>query len=567
MYIISALYSASSPDLYVYPVCVQDNNHSRQLGVKGDCYLAVSAKKELLCALLSSRQVVGVWPLGTLRRYWCEDGVLGFEAGRHSPRGEGEYLFSTNQDAEIYDVLKQLTAQGDVKELSARPPAPLPPTKPVVPAGSTRRSEDREEDDKKYDVVAQSPPSLPPKPLLKGQSEASLLSTRPVPIAAKPAPIDTSLDISPAYALATPSIPNVSASVVTNVLYGPTGAPPQPNAQGTPIATLKRRYLHESITPKVEPAEPSMDVPLHVGMANVSRWVQSSTQALAGIPHQVSSPVDGTYAHTVHKMPVEFEVAEGPSTTLGPTLYNTMVHKGVPPHPHNEGLSPSVRDQQRLYDIAFTQSGSNSRPSSRNDYSVAYLLQDQVDGTSAKEEGATLVTNPAALDGTLKCSPSSMPPVLPRTLKRSPSPAPPVLPPDGKQAQDDSLTANPLYGSQNTVAKQVMSLKITTTPELHKRLAEEQAGKSCDPNSVGGAASCDPNSVGGVLSAEPSGPHLETKAAQGGNFSPLVSKKGTGDDIQRDSKGYSKVAKESKTNTNEAQDNLAPPPLPERHYE
>ena len=512
-----------------------------------------------------------MWPLGMLRRYWCEDGVFGFEAGRHSPRGVGTYLFTTSQDKEIYDMLKRLTTQGDTAALGTRPPAPLPPT-PVTTKSTTLladpirggalmdRKEFKDDDEKKYDVVSEPPPVLPPKPLLKSQSEI---------LVHKSTLIDPSLDLSPAYGHAIPPVSNSnpSASIVTNTLYGSSMPVPPlagnqatpnnqatlnnqttPNNQATPNNqftpnTLKRRWLHESITPKVEPDEPAKDS-LHFGTSvlKVSKWVQSThAQAPAGVPQHVSSGVasvceDIAYAHTVHRMPAEFELSEVPNVTLGPTLYNTLVHKGAQPHAHNETPPSTVRDQQSLYDIAFMQSGSNSKPSSKSDYSVAYLPQDQVDG-------ATIVPQPMAVKervegGVSRCSPSPMPPMPPM----------PPLP-----LQDDGLTNNPLYGSQSTVIQDVLSLKIST-PELHKRvrvLQDGPMGEAPFPEN--------PNGSGGMLSdGDQLGPRLEVEVVAGS------STKDSGEAIQRDSKGYSKVAKSSLV---VAEDNSAPPPLPERHYD
>ena len=93
---------------YIYSVLAQDNPHTSMIGARGDCLLAITIDSEILCALANTRQVVGVWPFNCLRRYWCGEGVFGFEAGKRSPRGEGIFTFATStQDEEIYSTLRK----------------------------------------------------------------------------------------------------------------------------------------------------------------------------------------------------------------------------------------------------------------------------------------------------------------------------------------------------------------------------------------------------------------------------------------------------------------------------
>ena len=128
--------------MYVFSVEAQDGSHMNMIGARGDCQLAITRESEILCALASSKQVVGVWPFNCLRRYWCGDRVFGFEAGKRSPRGEGTFTFISTQDEDIYSTLKQYidkakqaTLQGKryeqaVKEVmddvNVRPKFPLP---------------------------------------------------------------------------------------------------------------------------------------------------------------------------------------------------------------------------------------------------------------------------------------------------------------------------------------------------------------------------------------------------------------------------------------------------------
>ena len=106
------------------------------IGAVGDCQLAITPSLELQCALLSTRQILAIWPLDCLKSFSYGGGLFSFQAGRHAPRGPGEYAFITTQDFLIHSRIEKLiekarrnsTSSGSSSRVSldGRPPALLP---------------------------------------------------------------------------------------------------------------------------------------------------------------------------------------------------------------------------------------------------------------------------------------------------------------------------------------------------------------------------------------------------------------------------------------------------------
>lgn len=101
---------------YEYTVVPKKSSSTDLIGATGECLLAFTPQKYLVCAHQNSKQVFGVWPYGCLRKYWGDKEGFGFICGRRAPRGEGEFRFQTVQGEDIFCVLERL-----IKVVSARP--------------------------------------------------------------------------------------------------------------------------------------------------------------------------------------------------------------------------------------------------------------------------------------------------------------------------------------------------------------------------------------------------------------------------------------------------------------
>lgn len=167
------------------------------IGASGDCILAFTPQKQIVCAILPSRQKVGVWPYNSLRTYWGGKDQFGFKAGRRSPRGEGEFVFLTAQGEEVYRYLERtvrLTSMAASRPelVDSLPPDPTHSETPVPSSES-----DEEESPHKHP----SPPHVPPKPpdLPKRLSMGPLPLPETPPFMATPTSGTEVSDTSPAY--------------------------------------------------------------------------------------------------------------------------------------------------------------------------------------------------------------------------------------------------------------------------------------------------------------------------------------------------------------------------------
>lgn len=256
------------------------------IGAYGDCILAFTPQKQMVCALLSSRQIVGVWPYNSLRTYWGGKERFGFKAGRRSPRGEGEFLFLTPQGEEIYHYLARsvrLTSLASKNQLvDSLPPDP---TRSETPVASSE-SEDEESSAHKP------PPYVPSKP----PDLAKRLSMGPLPtLPPLPGPPTSGLpgsevsDTNPAYSLS-PSTQHLHRAMLAN--------------------ESKRSQSVGAIQP----------LP-HALLAS-----QGSSHSLPVSYHPQPAPDDDdTYSHATHEMPPQFARNASVKLTEGSTLYHGLV--------------------------------------------------------------------------------------------------------------------------------------------------------------------------------------------------------------------------------------------------
>lgn len=394
--------------IHTFSVEAQDGTHMNMIGARGDCKLAITGDSELLCALASTRQVVGVWPFNTLRRYWCGDGIFGFEAGKRSPRGEGIFTFISSQDEEIYSTMKryiekakQTTLQRKryeqgalerVSDVNMRPKLPLPrdvasPETPVFSSGSddemtTKVNEN--EDLLQYesipvqrdDLVGVSPPGYPP-PLRRG--------------------ISLHTDIS-----------------------GP-----------SPAYMLKRSQTSKP--------------------RQVQQWVNNIEVAMQKLGEDQlmesggDDPLvaqDDMYSHTQHIIPAPFHQHATDHNIIDESSYHTLVHNGKPAAMKGKRGRGEDDGGDNLYSLAYppTDGATRGRVLSGNEYGTL----ETIDGGSSRTRTlSNLPLAPAKTAGEREVMDEDWRSVPHYPLKYSASP-----PQVSTSVLEDSMTDNPMYNSQ-----------------------------------------------------------------------------------------------------------------------
>ncbi len=582
----------------------QDSNSMNLLGAIGNCFLAFTSDFEIICALLPDKQVVGVWPLHCLRRYWCEEGVFAFEAGRRSPRGEGSYSFVTSENEDMYRTLDKLiqkakrdsSSSGSVDE---RPPAPLP-TDAHKSESPIPSSESDEEGRKKANGSQETTPIPSKVPLPQpggGISKTTSLNHPP----------NHSPDVSanPTY------IRRVRTHTGSKWLH-------QSVEPAPPLANRKRRSVHNQPLPPPPTAFIEEEIATHDPLQ------------------------EDTYSHTVHHVPAPFQ-----QSVFNASLYNALVHPQDPSIKRNQ--RPGSVDDSALYDIAF--------PPSTLSRARCLLPQDAEYGTVVNP-GPSVIPRTAMPVSKLPLSlskPKSNHPLNPlygsqedllalrevpeepqprlARLPTGPSERPDFLkefrssrddtdsaPPPGqlRKKEDDGLTTNPLYGSQDRLLDALKLQALEDSVEVDParwymppesgdeekepaRAAGEKPvdGRTNDKTNVSertpleeGGASKDrvgsPKAAGGGSKATERSP----KAAEGGATTTTHLGSGGAQDvlhgpgersreatpipspsaIPRDAKGYSQIDKSKKNRREEAspgedeEDLPSPPPIPQRNY-
>lgn len=579
----------------MYTVQAQDSDSMNILGAIGNCLLAFTSEFEIICALLPDKQVVGVWPLHSLRRYWCEDGVFAFEAGRRSPRGEGTYSFVTSHNEEIYRNVDRLvqkarrasssSGSGSVDE---RPPAPLPAGAhtPETPVPSSESDEEKA----RYTDATPTPSKVP-------QPQAS------------------------SGAKTTASQPNHT-----------------PDVSGNPTYTVRARsgssWLHQSVqrSPKAESSKPKRRS-VH------NQPLPPPPIALIGDEIQSRDPLEeDTYSHTVHHVPAPFQQSQ-----VNASLYNALSHP-QDPSIKRQPRSTTV-DESALYDIAF--------PPSTLSKGWRMLPQDAEYGIvgDAKPDiipGTTMPVNKLPLSlGKPKELPKAKQPLNPlygsqEDLLRAPEaplpeapssevPSPrlarlptgsgqrpeflksPQLPRDDtddapppgplrKKTEDDGLTANPLYGSHDqlldVLKQEALEESMEVDPTRWYKPPEDENVKPATATTVRAA-----NPVYGDITPAQGG-DTGANDVEDREKTPMEGREQATDQVTlledarkdskepcrpklreptpdpsvsgvpRDAKGYSKIdkSKKQKQKTNEEirevepDDAVAPPPIPQRTY-
>ncbi len=290
------------------------------LGISGDCILALTPQQQLVCALSSTRQLMGVWPFGSLRTYWGGKERFGFKSGRRSPRGEGEFAFVTKQGEEIYSRLQRainltsLVSKSEVED--SLPPDPTRAETPVPFSDS---------DEELPHFSEKPPPPVPDKPpeLLKRLSMGGLPPT--------PSPTRQ---------------PLVPGSVATDEI----------SETGPAYFTSQNpKYLHQQAapmdSPRVKPApRPVVKPPLESTLS-------------APICRRPLPLEDDTYSHATHDIPQSFVSRHSSLKTTATTsadtdkdkIYHGLVRNEATVSPSRTPLNPAepIPESDITYDIAY----------------------------------------------------------------------------------------------------------------------------------------------------------------------------------------------------------------------
>ena len=373
------------------------------IGAVSDCVLAFTPQKQIVCAILPYRQIVGVWPYSSLRTYWGGKDQFGFKAGRRSPRGEGEFVFATKQGEEIYLILEK-TIKMTLQDTKSRPPATLPldPTRTETPVPSSESEEE-------LSPKETSAPPIPLKPpdLLKRTSIVALPQPSSTPNMGM-VNVDIS-ETSPAYVTRTRSTP----------LFKQTGD--------------ETRYtVREELQVEDIPTRPPLPLP-----------VQSPPTSQGN-----GSDIDETYSHATHVLPRLFTRDSSLKIIEGDRVYNGLVRRDSTSSTtsiartnklQSDSIPESVSDH--TYDLAYPATSMQSKilvPVHEGDYASLGNPGEQQKLRMEKKlqnNGRMLSSGSLSFGAQLRGRVENV---------------------DGgknlaRQNSDNELTINPLYGSKDNI--------------------------------------------------------------------------------------------------------------------
>lgn len=319
------------------------------IGASGDCLLAFTPQKQIVCALLPTRQKVGVWPYGSLRKYWGGKEIFGFKAGRRSPRGEGEFIFITGQGEEIYRYLARtvrLTSMASAAAKSSKselldslPPDPTRSETPV-PSSDSDEGENHQP----------SPLNVPPKP----PDMSKRLSMGPLPLP----------EIPTASHMATPTPSGSLAGTVvsdTSPAYSVNRSPKYRTSPKKKEASKRSQSLGA-----VLPLQP------HAPVVGPSHSLPSANQRLP-------EGEDDTYSHATHNLPqTPAKMAEGPPLYHGLVRTESTRSATKPASRTSEGGVANPNPDELVYDLAYPPDNKQVRiPMNQGEYGSMGDAEDQ----------------------------------------------------------------------------------------------------------------------------------------------------------------------------------------------
>ena len=551
----------------MFSVEAQDSAHMNTVGARGDLNLAITTDSEIVCALVPSNQVVGVWSFTCLRRYWCGDGVFGFEAGKRSPRGEGTYTFISAEAEDIYSTLKQFIekakqaamegkrAEEEVKKVTTdvniRPKFPLPPIAsradplllapgdPDIVAVGEGRELELEDESKCYDVIPSQPAEAfiggpPLSPFKRGAGNTSSLHHT---------------DIS-----------------------GP--SPAYMKRANTSKPRRMQQWLKKSSRPNKKKAEASA-----VGGA---RGENTSHTAAPSLEMRSRSPdlEEDTYSHTQHVL--QRRVTE--CSVVDDSLYNALVHMS------GRTSSSSLTSHERASTLkakkkpASQGKGEAEEEEEGGIYSIAYpgqpvpekgeLVQNSEYGTLGRSaadpmaaRGRTISSLPLAPAKTSftkaeETDAGISPPLVP-SRPFVPPPPPESNPLSSPSDIEDGMVDNLVYDSTENLLESILHIPSTpTTAESERAMSNPPSGTVGERHGIEGRCH---SSVGVEdCHGNAKGEEKEARKEEEGRREKEEGK----DEIQRDAKGYSKVDKNKKQKKADrgGGGKEEAPPLPPRNY-
>ena len=304
----------------------QRSSSTVMIGACEDCLLAFTPQKQMICALLS-RQIIGVWPYGSLRNYWGGKDHFGFFAGRRAPRGEGEFKFTTQQGEEIFKMLEKL-----IKGISVNPVVPSLPTE------STQGNVQVQVDDSETKNTASNSRTVNSE--VPVQTTSSRFRKR----------ISNSLR-------------SVSPSLSNNGKASRTSAS---NAQAVTA------FLSPHTVSDVG-KQPNVPITLSTSISSLSptlhQYQHSRRRTLPApptLPKRLDGPdIDDTYSHTAHYLPVQFSrnsslriVAEGNNSIYNGLVRSESVRSNYVMHgsravANADSTSPVDNDGMSTYGLAY----------------------------------------------------------------------------------------------------------------------------------------------------------------------------------------------------------------------
>ena len=507
--------------------------------------------------------------------------MFGFEAGKKSPRGEGTYTFLSEQDEEIYTVLKRYidkglatrtTLQWNVTGVDVRPKYPLPPE--TTPPPSDEEQLQEEPGELSYEQIpAQNdlvglPPSVSPYQRRKSSLHMHTEVSGPSPVymlkrtqTAKPRQIQQWVDTTEAAGL--------------SGVRGGGGAEGEGAVGGDAPPPVHPRLDRESLTL----AEEDM------------------------------------YSHTQHVLPAPFQRRATDHNIVEESTYHTLVHdkcstpkskRESPPGNGRGGDREGEGEEASLYSIAYPPNVAmvegrqvHVLAGSESEYGTLDRDAIQTVNTSGPVRGRTLSNLPLAPAKTAVGRVETEPSVKTSAAESAAIANGPSTPDTGGKDFEDSMTVNFLYDSHTNV--------VVATKGCDGEREAGRAPLDAREGSGGGERASVEDTDGGQ-GTEGGGGEIEgggegrgegdgekgekeegvRREEEGGRESggEDKNKEGVerereetakdvseeGNEIQRDAKGYTKINKKKKRNKT---DNVArldseeppPPPIPPRLYE
>jgi len=454
------------PGYYEFNVVPIHSPSIQLIGASGDCVLAFTPQKLIVCALQSTKQVLGVWPYGSLRKYWGDKEKFGFMCGRRAPRGEGEFLFQTDQGEDLFLVLERL-----IKVVSARPlEVPVLASVPInVAKGGARNHSNPTSDDT---ATGRDQRPQQPLPLQAHQRHTEprkrMSMTGPLP----PIPDDTNSKsktmprpplnrgmTTPAFQQNPPIDPSTLVSDTSPAYFT------SPLTSNKPKASQK----HTPSPPDLTKRDP---YPLPM--------TSTSTSPLQE---------DDTYSHTKHEVPMQFAQRNASFKMVrGNDIYHGLVRSDSMRSTRDKGRKSSSdsgsldMDSVAMYDLAYRPSIQKTRelvPVREGDYESVGDAAKQL--LQLKERSLPKGTDGLSFGEKLRCGDASLPNGSPgKPEQRTPLTGKDNLSGDNQENMAHSLSSNPTYNSRDNI----FSDDITDTASSKERERSVSSGSGSNHGGV-----------------------------------------------------------------------------------